>query len=180
MRRILVAFVLLLGLHSAIAQSDEVIEANAQRALKAYSITSIHLSVQHGLVTLTGSVALYRDRLLAEQTLSGIPGIKAIWDRVRVTGPAVPDGQLKAQVTRVIADRLRKLGGLGFGSISARVRDGVVTLTGTATAKLAFPVIQKISEIAGVRNVIDHVQRVPDYDSGWPNAPDTVGAGAGG
>jgi hyperosmotically inducible protein len=182
MRRILLlAFAFSLGLASASAQSDQELDAAVQKALRAYSLDNIHASVEHGFVTLTGTVDLCRARVLADRTLSGIRGIAAIWDRVQVSGPTVPDRELKERVTQIIADRLHKMdggglgGGLHYGSISVQVQDGAVILTGSAASQFALPAIEDVAGMPGVKNVIDHVRRVAPTSTDW----DSMGAAIG-
>lgn len=168
MRRILLLaciFILCLSLGSA--QSDDQIQAAAQKALRAYELATIQSSVQHATVTLTGLVNLCRDRLLAVQMMKHIRGVKAVDDRIEIVGRHVPDEQLQPQVNRIISERIHRLGGFGFGSITARLKDGVVTLTGTAAVRLAEPAIAAIASVAGVRNVVDRVRRIDPYDAGW-------------
>jgi osmotically-inducible protein OsmY len=87
---LLVGYVFLVS-QASLGQNDENIKSNVQKALSAYSIKSIHPSVQGGVVTLTGTVDLCRTKVLADQLTSGIRGVKSIWDRVEVSGPTVPD-----------------------------------------------------------------------------------------
>ena len=63
---LLLAATLFLLSQTSFGQSDENIQVNVQKCLIAYSIKSIHSSVQGGVVTLTGSVALYSTRFLAD------------------------------------------------------------------------------------------------------------------
>ena len=148
-------------------QNDENIQANVQKVLSAYSITTIRSTVQGGIVTLIGSVDLYRTRSLADQLTSGVPGVKSVWDRVEVSGSNVPDEELTRQIKNLISDRIRKLGGFGFGSISVIVKDGVVTLSGYAAPQLVFPATEAIGDLQGVKNLIDHVKLVPPSEPHW-------------
>ena len=166
---LLAATVFLLS-QTSFGQNDDNIEVNVQKCLIAYSIRSIHASVQGGVVTLTGSVALSSTRFLADQLASGVPGVKSIWDRVEVSGPNVPDEELSKQVKNLIADRIRRLGGFGFGSISVSVKDGVVTLSGYAAPQLAFPTKTAVGDIPGVKNLIDHVKLVPPFEPHWQSS----------
>lgn len=170
-RSVFLAFTITLALPHASAQSDQEMHAAVDRALRAYSLNAVESSVQNSAVTLIGSVNLCRDRLLAIQTVNQIRGVKAIDDQIQVLGPSVPDDQLQPQVKRIIADRIHRLGGFGFGSITARLKNGVVTLTGTAATRLAEPAIAAIASVAGIKNIIDRVVRVPDYDPAWHKNP---------
>jgi hyperosmotically inducible protein len=167
---LLLAVSMFLGSKASFGQNDQNIQANVQKALSAYSIKSIHSSVQRGVVTLTGSVDLCRIKILADELTSGIPGVKSIWDRVEVSGPTVPDKELSKEIKNLITGRIRRLGGFGFGSISAQVHDGVVTLRGYAAPQLAFPTTAAVADIPGVKNLIDHVKPVPPVEPHWQSS----------
>jgi osmotically-inducible protein OsmY len=165
LRRILhFTLIFTLSLGYAFAQSAEEIQAAAQKTLRAYSLTTIQVSVQNRFVTLTGVVNLYRDRLLADETVSRIHGVETIQDGIKVGGPQVPDAQLKAEIDKIIADRIRALGTFGFGTMKAQVRDGAVTLSGSAAPQLTEPAIIAIDGTVGVRNVINLVHLVSPFD----------------
>ena len=163
---LLVVYVFLVS-QASFGQNDEDIQANVQKALSAYSIKSIHPSVQGVVVTLTGTVDLCRTKVLADQLTSGIRGVKSIWDRVEVSGPTVPDKELSKEIRNLITDRIRKLGGFGFGSISAQVQNGVVTLSGYAAPQLALPTTAAVGNIPGVKNLVDHVKLVAPVEPHW-------------
>ena len=152
------------------------IQANVQKVLSAYSIKSIHTSAQGGVVILTGTVDLCRTKILADQLTSGIRGVKSIWDRVEVSGPAVPDKALSKEIKNLITERIRKLGGFGFGSISAQVQDGVVTLRGYAAHQLALTTTAAVADIPGVKNLINHVKPIPPIEPYWQTSFE-IGAG---
>jgi osmotically-inducible protein OsmY len=174
---LLLAMNLILVSQASFGQSDENIQANIQKALDAYSIRSIHPSVQDGVVTLTGSVDLCRTKILADQLTSGIRGVKSIWDRVQVSGPTVADKDLSKEIKNLITYRIHKLGGFGFGSISAQVQGGVVTLSGYAAPQLALPTAAAVADVPGVKNLIDHVKLVPPVESHTQNSFE-VGGGS--
>ena len=161
---IALAFIFALNLTSLFGQSDEAIQVAVQDVLRAYSLAALDASVQRDSVILTGSVDSCRKRLLADQVVSRIHGVKTIDDRIEVSGPSVPDAQLKTQIDKIIADRIRQLGGFGFGSMTAHVKNGAVILSGAAAKELAEPAIDDIAGIVGVKNVMDHVSRVPRFD----------------
>lgn len=172
MRRNLLVVLLFitLGLAAAYGQSDEEIQAAVRNGVHAYSLSGIESFVQSGTVTLTGFVDLCRNRLLAIETVARIHGVKAIDDRIVVVSPSVPDAQLKPQIDRIIADRIHKLGGFGFGSVKADVKEGVVTLSGAAAPELSVPAINAIADLSGVKNVIDHVRQVPHTTWSGPDS----------
>jgi hyperosmotically inducible periplasmic protein len=164
---ILFTFIFGLSLSFLFAQSDGEIQIESQNALRAYSLSTLNVSVQGGSVILKGTVDSCRKRLLADEAVSRIHGVKTIQDRIEVSGPSIPDPQLKTQVDKIIAHRIRNRGRLGYGWIFAGVKNGVVTLSGTATPELAESAIDPIAGIAGARNVVDHVHRMVREDPRW-------------
>jgi hyperosmotically inducible periplasmic protein len=163
----ILALTLALGPTCVSAQSDQQIQASVERSLHIYGLTAVHPSVQNGAVILSGWVNICRDRLLADELTGRIQGVTTIDDLIDVSGPPIPDAQLQNEADSIVARRLHKLGGFGYGSITAHVQDGIVALHGTAAAELAAPTIAAIAATSGVRNVIDRVHRVPPYDSDW-------------
>ena len=168
-----IAFIL--AIPAAVAQSDGDVTAAVYKALRAYEIQGVRISVESGVVTLSGKVDRCLARLDALQMTSRIRGVQAIEDKIQVAGPRIADERLKAYLEKMIAERTRKLGGFGFGSISVGVRDGVVTLSGNAAKQLAGPVAAAVAQTTGVKNLIDRVQIVPLYDTGWAQSGATPG-----
>lgn len=64
------------------------------RALRAYALQGIGVSVESGVVTLSGNVDRCLIRLDALQLTSRIRGVRAMADRLQVAGPRVPDEHL--------------------------------------------------------------------------------------
>lgn len=71
-------FIFGLSLSSLLAQSDEKIQTEANDALRAYSLSTLIVSVQGGSVILKGTVDSCRKRLLADEAVSRIHGVKTI------------------------------------------------------------------------------------------------------
>jgi osmotically-inducible protein OsmY len=162
---------------AAFGQSDAEVQITVQKVLRAYSLVTVHASVQKGAVVLGGVVGSCRERLLADETVKRIHGVKTLADGIEVSGPSVPDAELKTEIARIIADRIHKLGGFGYGSIDAHVLDGAVTLSGTAAPELAMPAIDRIAGTVGVKNVIDRVIRVPHFEKIWRSKSPGAAAG---
>jgi len=154
---LLVASTVVLVSQISFAQSDATIQKNVEKALGAYSITSISVLVQGGGVTLTGTVDRCSTKILADQLTAGVPGTKSILDRVQVAGPNVPDGELSEQIEKLIKDQIRRLGGFGNGSISVSVKNGVVTLNGYATPQLTDSIVGFASDMPGVKSLINKI-----------------------
>jgi len=173
----LIAVAVLLFAPPSFAQNDGTVRAKVQRVLNAYSIKSVHAAVQGTTVTLTGTVDLCSTRVLADQLASRIDGIQSVRDGIQVLGPVVPDEELSRQVKKLIADRIRKLGGFGFGSISSEVKQGVVALNGRAAPQLTIPTLTAIGKIPGVKNVLVNVEIISPANPGWKDSGLSTRAG---
>jgi len=163
---LLAATVFLLS-QTSFGQNDDTVQVNVQKCLNAYSIKSIHSSAQGGVVTLTGSVELYRTRLLADQLTSGVPGVKSILDRIAVSGPDVSDEELSKQIKNLISDRIRRLGGFGFGSISVNVK--------TASLLLAVTPLPSWRPQPRLQWATFRVSRISSTTSSWFPHPNCTG-----
>jgi osmotically-inducible protein OsmY len=91
---------------------------------------AIAVSADGGTVTLRGTVSTVRERLEARNAAKRVHGVKKVVDDLDVDvlhGNRRPDTDLRADVLQALM-----LNALVPSSIDATVRDGVVTLTGTA------------------------------------------------
>ncbi len=87
-------------------------------------------SVTHGIVTLTGTVTHYQDKLDAEEMARRQPGVRSVRDEISLNAPAVEDSELEERVE----DRLRFARadiGLSFPQIQVEAHQGIVSLSGT-------------------------------------------------
>lgn len=94
------------------------------------ALESVEPSVLHGVVTLTGEVSHYQDKLDAEAIARQVPGVHAVQSRITLNAPVVEDGELEDRVE----DRLRFARadiGLTFPKIQVEAHRGIVSLTGS-------------------------------------------------
>lgn len=85
--------------------------------------------VSHGIVTLTGSVAHYLDKIDAENAARQMPGVHKVRSQISLITPVVDDLELEDRVE----DQLRFARvdvGLSFPQIQVEAHKGVVSLTG--------------------------------------------------
>lgn len=125
----------------------------------------IEPNVSHGIVTLTGSVAHYQDKIDAENAARQMSGVHNVRNQISLTTPVVDDLELEERVE----DHLRFARadvGLSFPQIQVEAHKGVVYLTGTVkdpiehTAALAlvgntdgvFSIRDKLSIEPGLHN----------------------------
>jgi osmotically-inducible protein OsmY len=110
-------------------RSDAEIEADVKRALDADAATrsyGLGVTVQGGVVSLTGTVKSWGERWLASDAVRNIKGVAGIEDHTVVTGVSRSDDQIKADVT----GRLRSDAWIDNRMLDVGVQDGKVILSG--------------------------------------------------
>lgn len=118
----------------------------------------IGVSVNSGVVTLSGTVSSYSEKLLAEKTVRRVKGVRAIAEDLQVLYPA----QAKStdpEIAKRIADILEWDSLVPNDKISVTVEKGVARLTGEVEwhfeKDLAFKDASKISGVVRVDNRIN-------------------------
>jgi len=108
-----------------------------------------------GAVTLTGKVADEFHRSLAEETLTGLPGVASVNNQLSLvgeSGPLTPDTTLKAKVQTALLFHRR----LSATRTTVLVQDGAVTLQGQAESEaqksLATEYVKGLDGVVQVRN----------------------------
>ncbi len=125
--------------------------------------TDLSVDAENGVVTLKGTVDNEDQRRLAEDTVRGLPGVIRVDNQVRATN------EPKEASDDWIALKVR--GALLFHrNVSAtdthvQVRDGSVTLTGTAETEAEKALAgEYAADIKGVRNVDNQIRVVTDAE----------------
>lgn len=90
---------------------------------------SIGVAVEKGVVTLTGHVPTYAQKIAAERTVERIKGVKGIAQEIEVR-PADSHGTGDDEIARRALDVLRWNTSIPADSVRVRVSHGAVTLTG--------------------------------------------------
>ncbi|MFA5056765.1 MAG: BON domain-containing protein [Opitutaceae bacterium] len=116
----------------AVSETDRKIEDAARASYNYRTVLEDHVTVKtnDGVVTLTGTVGDKDLKALAEDTVSNLPGV------VRVDNQIALDPALAEHSDGWIAIKLRTQllvrSNVSAATTTVRVKDGVVTLTGTA------------------------------------------------
>jgi osmotically-inducible protein OsmY len=133
------------------------------------SVDAAHIgvAVDKRVVTLTGHVATYAEKLAAMAAVRRVKGVRAIADEIEVRYPSdkqTSDDQIAKRAIDILAwDTL-----VPSGSIQVTVRDGWVTLAGSVDwyyQKInAEEDVRKLSGVRGVVNCIEIRPRVQAAD----------------
>lgn len=121
------------------------------------SSSSIGVAVEKGVVTLTGHVASYAEKLAAERAVRRVAGVRAVAEEIEVRYPSekkTADDQIAERALKVIAWDAR----VPEDAISVRVEKGWVTLEGAVPwyyqKSACEDAVRKLTGVAGVSNLI--------------------------
>ena len=116
----------------------------------------VHVKADDGVVTLTGTVLDKDDKALAEDTVENLPGVVRVDNRIDVKSdaPEHSDGWIALKVR----GQLLVKANVSATATTVDVKDGVVTLTGTAAnvaqKDLTGIYAKEIDNVRAVRNEI--------------------------
>jgi osmotically-inducible protein OsmY len=157
------AFLLSISAMATTGRYDEQIQqAASQKLQKAKHLQNVSSSVEDGIVTLTGTVNLYQDKLEAAKQIKKVREVTGVRNDITVAGATVADGQLQQKLAKKLAyDRVGYYDN-AFNYIAVSVNDGVVTLTGDAVWDVpADSAVGIVAETPGVKDVVDDVRILP-------------------
>jgi len=142
------------------AQGQENSAAQARLGKKQFQ--NVHVTVENGVATLTGTVDLYEHKADAQKSVLHAKGVNAVRNLIEVAGPAIADKDLQAKLVEKVAyDRV----GYGnvFDAIGVKVENGMVTLEGQAHD---YPnrdsALATVATTPGVKDVVDNIEVDPD------------------
>ncbi len=141
---------------------EQIQQAASQKLQKAKHLQNVSSSVEDGIVTLTGTVNLYQDKLDAAKQVKKVAEVTGVRNDITVAGPTVPDNQLRQKLTKKLAyDRVGYYDN-AFNYIAVNVKDGVVTLSGDAVWDVPDESARGIvAQTPGVKDVVDDVKILP-------------------
>jgi osmotically-inducible protein OsmY len=148
------------------AQQDNQTAA-AESRLNKKQFRDVHVAVDNGIATLTGTVDLYEYKADAAKTMLHTKGVTAVRNDIQVAGPNVSDQELQSKLLEKLEyDRV----GYGnvFDAISLNVQNGVATLGGHAKD---YPdrdsALGLVSTYPGVKDVVDNIEVDPVSTMDW-------------
>ncbi len=141
---------------------QQIQQAVSHKIQESKPLQKVTASVEDGIVTLTGTVNLYHDKLDAAKKVKNIANVNGVRNDLVVAGPVVPDSQLEQKLTKEIAyDRVGYFDN-AFNYIAVNVKDGVVTLTGATYWDVPRDsAVAIIARTPGVKDVVNEVKVLP-------------------
>src|SRR5580693_10641752 len=122
---------------------------------------NVQAAVEDGIVTLSGSVDLYQQKLDAARKIRKTENLQGVRNLIAVNGKSVPDAELTAQLDRKLYyDRMGY--DIAFNFVTASVENGVVTLSGeTRTEVDRDSALALVNDTAGVKDVVNTMKVAP-------------------
>ena len=141
---------------------DQATQAKVAQQLAAkQQFQNVKAAVEDGIVTLSGSVDLYQQKLDAAKKIRKLANVQGVRNLIVVAGKDVPDAELTAQLDRKLYYDRMGYDNL-FNFITASVQDGVVTLSGEARIDVGRDsALARVNSTPGVKDVIDNVKIAP-------------------
>lgn len=122
---------------------------------------SIGVAVDNGIVTLTGHVPTYREKLKAEELTMPVHGVKGIAQEIEVR-PVGTHSTADDEIIRRIIDVLRWSTSLPADTIKVKVQSGWVTLSGIVEWNYQRDAAARaVRDMAGVKGVTNAILIAP-------------------
>ena len=150
-----------LAAQTASARYDSDIQTQVTRQLaKKPEFRNLQATTEDGIVTLSGSVNLYQQKLDAAKKVRKLDKVQGVRNLVAV-GSTVPDAELTAKLARQLYyDRIGYDNIFNFVDVS--VNSGVATLSGeTRTDVGRDSAVSLVNRTPGVKDVVDNIKVSP-------------------
>jgi hyperosmotically inducible periplasmic protein len=133
----------------------------AQQLAKKSQFRNLQASVDDGIVTLTGSVEVYQQKVDAAKKVRKMANVQGVRNLISVEGQNVSDAQLAAQLDRKLYyDRVGYDN--EFNYVTASVQSGVATLSGeTRTEVGRDSALSLANSMPGVKDVVNDIRVAP-------------------
>lgn len=144
------------------AQQDREIQTQVTAQLEKKELfRTIKAEVSDGIVTLSGEVPLYIDKVNAEKRVRKVKAVDGVRNHIAVGGPSIADDEVRENLsTKLRYDRVGY--GIVFNNLGVDVNNGVVTIAGNvhdyADRDSALAIV---STTSGVKEVVDEIAVSP-------------------
>ncbi|HVO62841.1 MAG TPA: BON domain-containing protein [Terriglobales bacterium] len=153
---------LLLAQAASVNRYDNTIQQQVTRKLDSKKeFKNVHAAVEDGIVSLTGTVDVYQQKLDAARQARKVEHAAGVRNLITVAGPAVPDAELQAKLNEKLwYDRI------GYDNLynyfTLAVNDGVVTIGGQTYNDVGKEsALATVQRMPGVTDVIDNITTAP-------------------
>src|SRR3977135_1051751 len=148
---------------AATGRYDQQIQQTVSHKLHdAKQLQSVNSSVEDGIVTLTGTVGLYQDKLGAAKKIKKLANVTGVRNDIAVAGETVPDGQLQQKLAKKLAyDRVGYYDN-AFNYLALSVKCAVAPISGDTRNDVAKDsALAIVARTPGVKDVVNEVNVLP-------------------
>lgn len=142
------------------AYDNSIRAAVVQKLAGKSELRGVQAAVEDGIVTLTGTVASYPDKLEAAKKAKAdhVAGVRNL---IEVSAPSIADADLQAKLSKSLAYDRAEWGNV-FNVLTLAVKDGVATVGGEVrTPADKDSALATVAHTKGVRDVIDNLKVAP-------------------
>jgi hyperosmotically inducible periplasmic protein len=138
-------------------QTSDRIESSAKKSYVFQTYLKdddIHIEAANdSVVTLTGTVSEWPHRSLAEETVSGLPGVKRVENKLEIKGVQPPENS-DLWISMKVATTLMFHRNVSVLKTDVDVKDGIVTLHGKASSEAQKELTTEyVKDVDGVQSV---------------------------
>jgi len=133
-----------------VERNDSIIEEDIKNAYlydPATESFEIDVSSVNGIITLTGKVQSFQEKMLAEEVAKGIKGVRGVDNRIEITYPEV---RTDSEIKNDILGRYNYDAMIEAELIEVNVNDGMVTLSGSVGSAAEYRRAYHDAWVAGV------------------------------
>ena len=148
---------------SATSNADDAqIQTNLTKALNNKRFKGVTSTVQDGTVTLRGTVDVYSDKEDADKRAHRLKNVKGVQNLIEIGGPVIEDATLRNKLAEKLAYDRVGYGTTAFNALTIGVKNGVVTLGGTAYGPVdRDSAVSLVENYPGVKDVVDNINVAP-------------------
>jgi len=141
---------------------QQIQQAVSQKIHDAKQLQNVSANVEDGIVSLTGTVGLYQEKLDAAKKVKKLANVTGVRNDIVVAGETTPDSQLEQKLAKKLAyDRVGYYDN-AFNYIALSVKDGVVTLSGDTLWDVPKDsALAIVARTPGVKDVVNEVTVLP-------------------
>jgi hyperosmotically inducible periplasmic protein len=141
---------------------EQIQQAISHKIHDAKKLQGVNSSVEDGIVTLTGTVNLYQDKLDAAKKIKKLANVTGVRNDIVVAGETVSDSRLEQKLAKKLAyDRVGYYDNT-FNYLAIEVKDGVVTLSGDTMWDVPKDsALAIVAQTPGVKDIVSDVTVLP-------------------
>jgi osmotically-inducible protein OsmY len=160
-----VALLVLLSMTAVAATGgydQQIQQAVNHKMVDSKQLQNVTSSVDDGIVTLSGNVNLYQDKLDAAKKVKKIANVAGVRNNIAVTGQNGSDSELQQKLAKkLVYDRVGYFDN-AFNYITVDVKDGVATLKGATYWDVPRnDAMAIVARMPGVKDVVNEVKVLP-------------------